>query len=93
VTPRLILVKWVDCVTKPSWALTEDVSEGLTEGADCETVGWLVSETEDAIIVAASRNSDGGWADRSRIPRGMITSLSSIHDGGYSPLALTEQTV
>lgn len=49
----LIVVEWVDsCGLKGGhWGSTEDAKQ-LTP-SDCRSVGWLINETDDAIVLAA----------------------------------------
>lgn len=62
---RLVLVAWWDASTASSWAsppFEPDIAPSLS-------VGWLLAETEDAIVVGATAGRDRTFGDRTSIPR------------------------
>ena len=48
---KRVLVKWVDSARNMDWGLYEDVNEVPIE---CESVGYLIKEKFDYIVVALS---------------------------------------
>jgi hypothetical protein len=65
ISQRLVLVAWTDSATVSNWAY------GPFEpdlGA-CLSVGWLIAETDDAILLGASALAEGAFSERTSIPR------------------------
>ena len=58
--PRLVYLVWRDSVGAPHYVAPD--SE-LPKTILLEGIAWLISETEQEIVVAAYRASDGGWMD------------------------------
>lgn len=70
----LVRVVWIDTVGwRAGWA-DQDAVNGL-EPVTCETVGWLVRETKDAVTVSDTLASNGHCQAPQAIPRRAILSL------------------
>lgn len=72
---KIEIIEWVDAQAESSWE--EDVKAHL---ADCLTVGFLISETKEAICIAST------WAEphsncRIHIPKKWIKSRKEIDIG------------
>lgn len=71
---KILLIEWVDSAGDPGWQHTEDIKAHL---AHCQTVGFLVTETKEAIALALSRTTSNGFkpfGDIISIPKISITS-------------------
>jgi hypothetical protein len=71
-TTKVVVVEWLDAQVEASWE--ENVKAHL---APCTTVGFVISETKDAICIAST------WAEphsncRIHIPKKWITSRKYI---------------
>jgi hypothetical protein len=81
---KKVEVFWRDAFTIDGWHSLADVNKKVTEGADCQTVGYLIQDTQDWLVVAATVGRDisedceigSCWI----IPRGMITKMVDIPD-------------
>lgn len=77
----LILVEWVDSLQPVTgWHMADDLP--ALEAAKCKTVGWLVAENDDAMMIAqnianpdSSQEQAGGLM---RIPKCCVTSASVL---------------
>lgn len=78
---NLVLIIWTDTGMKMGW---KDVSE-IAKWAENEenftitTVGYLVGESDDWIIVAPSYTQLGDVANPTRIQRGCIKDIEVLH--------------
>jgi hypothetical protein len=73
----LVRVVWVDTVGwRAGWADADAVA-GL-EPITCETVGWLVRETKDAITVTDTIASNGHCQAPQAIPRCCIRRIDRV---------------
>ncbi len=53
--PRLAFIEWLDAYCLTGWREVKDIdSEPLT----CRTVGWIVKENEDCLVVAPHLSSE-----------------------------------
>lgn len=48
-----VLVEWTDSYTITGWQMLQDVIE-IPIGGECRTVGYLLHETDDFMIIALS---------------------------------------
>jgi hypothetical protein len=74
-TNKISIVKWVDAQADSGWE--EDTKAHL---ADCTTVGFVVSETKEAVCVASTL-SDPHNNCRMHIPKKWITSRRELNIG------------
>lgn len=71
--PEVILVKWIDSHVNRGWQYESDCDFTV---AQCETVGYFVSETKKTLTLAQSRaRADGQvpWGELITIPKVAIT--------------------
>jgi len=73
---NMVLVKWVDAkfcagIHTEEEALEHDMSI-------FESIGYLISKTELAIIIAGECNNDGEYRSLTLIPTGSIQSISNL---------------
>ncbi|WP_086931633.1 hypothetical protein [Agarilytica rhodophyticola] len=79
--PKLIKVKWIDSAQPvPSWSFLEDMPD--MEAINCESVGWLVAESDDVIMLAPNIANVGSESAQGsgfmRIPKCAILDTSSL---------------
>jgi len=67
----VVFVKWIDAASSAGWHEADAVP------AECDTIGFIVAATDDAIEVAAVVSEDTCNASIV-IPRGMITFITTI---------------
>lgn len=65
--PKLMYVEWVDAVADVGW----DYEVEATKISLVKSVGWLVRETKDEIVLAADY-SDGDTNRRMAIPKSWV---------------------
>lgn len=75
-------IKWHDTFAIDAWISEEDV---VARAAECnsrqESVGWLISEASDYLILSATKNSATGmlpYANICAIPKGCIKEIKKI---------------
>lgn len=54
---KVIWVRWIDSVGTDAWESLEDFDAAQSQ--QCESVGWLLEETEDVIALTHSIGIDG----------------------------------
>jgi hypothetical protein len=75
--PLLVIVQWDDIKGKADWVHAEDVA-GFNKRCRCVTVGYVLVDDEETLLVAGSRNNNGSWGDLTRIPRGVVRSVKRL---------------
>ncbi len=69
---NLVLVCWDDAAgLRHGWTAKEEKIEPYI----CLSVGFLIRETEDHILIAQDTDSEGSHNGRSQIPRGMVKKM------------------
>lgn len=51
---NLVFVEWLDSHYRPGWTTDEPVSDPLV----CKSVGWLIQQTKDALVLSANVTSE-----------------------------------
>jgi hypothetical protein len=74
-TDKITIVKWVDAQADASW---EDNTKAHL--ADCITVGFVISETKQALCIASTVSEPHNNC-RMHIPKKWITSRSELNIG------------
>jgi hypothetical protein len=77
---NLVLVRWGDAWVHGAWD-DESNSAGKATPVIVHTVGWVISDTPDGILVAAQIAGIDQLANQSFIPRGMIHDVTTIKRG------------
>lgn len=76
-TPKIVWIEWLDSCMNHGWR--EENSINLESGRlRCESIGFLVSETDDLVVVSASWDSVESFADPITIPRCSITKMQEV---------------
>lgn len=73
---EIVLVKWVDAKFCPGTHSKEEAIEH--EMSVFESIGYLVSKTKLATIIATERNNDGEYRSITIIPTGSIQNMNNL---------------
>ncbi len=73
---KIVLVKWVDAKFCSGTHTKEEATEH--EMSVFESIGYLVSKTKLATIIATERNNDGEYRSLTIIPTGSIQSMNNL---------------
>ena len=68
--PVILLIDWVDSVNSSGWKPTDECKADLLI---CQTAGFLVEETKDAICLALNRTTRTGY-----YPFGELVSIPKV---------------
>jgi hypothetical protein len=74
----IVFIEWIDSINNPGWNYKHECT---VEVAYCQTVGFFVGETEDAICTALSRNCQEGvspFADLINIPKCSVKNIRNL---------------
>lgn len=74
---KAVKVEWLDiCSGTPNWARLDDLEVGPLK---CESVGWLVKETDEYICIAQNYNEEENLvADTMTFPKAIITKITEL---------------
>jgi len=72
-TPKVILVEWIDAVCSSGWEI-----DSKPELHPCTTLGYLITEDTDAIVIASTLSLGSNNA-RMIIPKAWIKKRKEIH--------------
>ena len=73
---KIVLVKWVDAKFRSGTHSKEGATEH--ELSVFESIGYLVSKTKLATIIAMEHNNDGEYRSITIIPTGSIQNMNSL---------------
>lgn len=92
-TYPLVLIDWIDPWSRGGWADNpEEVNEAWKHDFSCQSVGWLIKEDKDKVMIAASRTAnDSQLGDLFMVPRRCINSITQL--GPASPVPLKPKAV
>lgn len=68
-------MSWRDAKSDGSWFSEDEMNE--FDVAQCETVGWLVRDDVDVVVLADSREGDN-FGGLTAIPRSWIVKLDEL---------------
>ena len=68
-TYPLVEISWDDAATSHGWEAAEDLE---TEAEIATTIGFLVKETSDHVVIASTIDANGNNNGRIQIPKRMI---------------------
>ena len=72
----IVYIEWEDAWTKWGWSHKDDLTDGLFP---CKTIGFLVSEDDDVVLVAPSYSDrNETYGDVANIPRANIKKYLEI---------------
>lgn len=74
---KLAIVKWVDSGGRNSWmSMDEAERENVCQ---CESVGWIVSDNEERIVIVQSRDHSNGTVHSTMtIPKVAVKSVQYL---------------
>lgn len=76
---KIVLVEWIDPWSHSGWVDEEDLDAGLNRDLTCSSIGWIVREDFDRVVIASSRiHTDDGWGDLFVIPRSAIIEITEL---------------
>lgn len=77
---KLVLIRWNDAWVHGAW---DDESESTKRAQPIivHTVGWVISDAPDGLLVAAQIAGIDQLANQSFIPRGMIRDVTTLKRG------------
>ena len=70
---KAVHVWWNDSATDLGWR-----DKDISGPSIIESVGWLVHETADFIVLSTSNGSSGKWLDQISIPRSAIRKVARV---------------
>lgn len=75
---RLVLVVWKDITARADWVGSyEEVLEEI-QPIRCVTVGWIILDTKDTLILADSATQDRTLGGTTAIPKGVVVSIEEL---------------
>lgn len=75
---RLVLVVWKDITARADWVGSyEEVLEEI-QPIRCVTVGWIILDTKDTLILADSATQDRTLGGTTAIPKGVVVSIEEV---------------
>jgi len=77
---RLVLVEWIDAWSEDGWHLTPEAHKLASHSVLCYSVGYVVQEDEDGILLSSAITKDGFGA-LWLIPNGMIMKVTLLTEG------------
>lgn len=76
---KQVSVKWLDAWSEDDWLDVEDLKNKSTENYIVHTLGYLIHETKECIVVSQQIEEIGSMASMTMfIPRGMILEIRTI---------------
>lgn len=75
-SPDLVVIQWIDAAHFDGWQFGSSLNMDFDP---CWTVGFLVAENEEGVVVAQTWYPED-MANLIRIPRGMITKQTVLGD-------------
>lgn len=76
---RLVIVEWCDPVVQHGWIGDAEARE--LKPIPSRTVGWLLGNDGDVVVLASSTNQDGDWGEVHAIPMAVVTTIETVRDG------------
>ena len=75
--PRFVYVEWIDSTRSDGWTDKDDVADlaNAKHGLHCLSVGLLIEETANRIVVASSQDAARNALSPVAIPRAAITRI------------------
>lgn len=74
---RRVEVEWEDSMSTSGWAPTDKHNE-LSQDLRCISIGYVIADTKDRVILAQSQSTHGSAADTISIPRSAVRRVSKV---------------
>lgn len=85
-SPPVVRVTWLDSHAYGGWKSRDEWAEHISaDRLVCESVGWLVIDGRDYLVLAQSRGNrvgDATWADMVQIPRVAVQTVRVLPSSG-----------
>lgn len=78
-TYKPVMLTWLDSEASPGWQYVQNLKP---QESKIHSIGWLVKETETAVMISTSVSENGGAMDPLTIPKCAIVKRSDYPDGG-----------
>ena len=83
--PKVVIVEWRDCETLSTWLAIPEVLEFADHERVIFTAGFVIDDTDDRIVIAASHESVFGKVDMCTIiPKCQVLSVIELKPEGDS---------
>ena len=80
---RPVHVRWVDSGRSDGWESVEDSLKSTEDDSMlCESLGWLLAETDRYVLIAGSRKGDEEVLNALQIPKVAIVSMTGTESVG-----------
>lgn len=73
---KMVLVNWEDSNIMHGWRVPEETTEDRV--ADCQTIGFVIADDEDKVILAMGKSNLGAVMECITIPRSCIQSIREL---------------
>ena len=77
---RLVLVEWIDAWSEDGWHGTQEAHKMASQRVVCYSVGYVVQEDEEGILLSSAITKDGFGA-LWLVPNGMIMKVTTLTEG------------
>lgn len=74
----LVLVEWVDSNCASGWHDVADMMATTGQGCGCRSVGWLLTDGDDRIVLVPHQSETGQVSDAMTIPRVAVVSVTRL---------------
>jgi len=72
---KIVLVEWFDSATEYGWQRKDLFDDRIT---NCQSVGFLIKETDKVVVVTLNRSDNGRYADAITIPKQSIKRIRQL---------------
>lgn len=73
-----VMLTWLDSEAIPGWQYAINIKP---QESKIHSIGWLIKETETAVMISTSVSENGGVMDALTIPKCAIVKRSDYPDG------------
>lgn len=77
-TYKPVMLTWLDSEASPGW---QHILAIQPQESKIHSIGWLLKETETAVMISTSVSENGGAMDPLTIPKCAIVKRSDYPDG------------
>lgn len=74
----LVEIEWEDAASEDRWQDRDEAIDGLAKPWLVRSVGHLIHDTQDGVILAGSIDPEGSVCMTLKIPRGMIRKIAEL---------------
>lgn len=81
---RLVVVVWEDIVAHAGWTGTITESKQEVAPMTCVSVGWVIEETEDRLLIVDSFTKDHSCGGVTALPKRVVVEVVELDTGSNS---------